>query len=789
MGCAEIAYMDRFVTNSAPACLVSLACLAAAAVAGPQTSPWPVAGPDDTSGVAAAAYSGWYATADSFENNVEIRDAWGNLRTTISHAQIATLVPWMSLDGGPDGPGALAWSASGRLLYIVVHDDTVPGDGQPSDAVLRFDAGDGSLTLFTRLEVFGQGNDWAHAAACHQRGRLYVGTIGGGVKVYSAFAGTTQPVLLATLTPGGSTNIRGLSVDRENDRLFVATDSTVYRASLSTFPPTTFTPIANVPGIRGLAWTDTYSAGQRGLHILSSMAGLARVDYIPTALTGGGIVTPVAYASSTQAWHDIAATADGALLIAADEDALRLTDTTDTLLSLDAWMQDEFAQIVTLGKGLMTPDCGLPGLVIDADTDSTISRFHPASPDAAAWVVLLLIMNDHLQGDSEALGRVQSILSRYAGLAPGPGVTRSADGIYIHWINPCTGGPATGGCGCTPGNWGTEYATLSTMKIVAAAARAMAYWPDDPVIARAASRIIFRTRNWDAYIQGGTDALFFVGAAAGGPVGGAARPFHEGIIFVEQAGVYGSDYSRSAADRWFNRSLWPTATYLLGRPITSTSSGLFEAAFISLYPALLQPRYRADAGWRAQVQNIRWSNAAWTDDNAPRFYTVFSAGTTRSDWGGYNADSLGNHPGNLTTFPSLLALCASGDGAEAVAGYQAYRKGGRQTFRTGASFLYRRSDIDRGYLPNSAGLPDVALGALGLAEVISPGSIDAVLARPYPVLEMCPVDVNADGAVTIDDAYSLTQSPQDLNGDGVADAKDAACLINWVRRHERPASP
>src|ERR1044071_6062307 len=108
-------------------------------MAGPVTSPWPVSGPDDTVGVGAAALSGWYATADSFEDNVEIRDVNQALVRTITRAEIVALLPWMSLDGGPDGPDALAFSDSGRLLFIGVHDDSVPGDGLGSDGVLRYD--------------------------------------------------------------------------------------------------------------------------------------------------------------------------------------------------------------------------------------------------------------------------------------------------------------------------------------------------------------------------------------------------------------------------------------------------------------------------------------------------------------------------------------------------------------------------------------------------------------------------------------------------------------------------
>ena len=85
-----------------------------------------------------------------------------------------------------------------------------------------------------------------------------------------------------------------------------------------------------------------------------------------------------------------------------------------------------------------------------------------------------------------------------------------------------------------------------------------------------------------------------------------------------------------------------------------------RAAFISLYPLLLMSDYRASPDWQTQITNLRLSNAAWTDDNGPKFNTVFSAGTSRSDWyAGYHADSLGSHTGDVTTFPSLMALSAA----------------------------------------------------------------------------------------------------------------------------------
>lgn len=750
----------------------------------PVQGTWPVEGPDDTACVAAAAFSGWYAAADSFEDNVEIRDVRGTLRRTITRAEILALLPWMDLGGGPDGPSALAFSSSGRLLFVLVHDGNPAGDGQGSDAVLRYDVSSNELSVFARLEAFDRDDQWPHLAMAHYKGRLYIGTVGGGISVFSATANFTGALVTTIQLPTGTT-VRGLTVDRDIGTLFAASESAIYRADLAPFPNLSFTQIGSRTDIRALAWSDQYgslSPSQRGLFVLSGGAApvLGRVDWFSVIQAySSSPVTPTMYASSTTTWHDLACTADGRMLVGADEDAAVIADDGDTRLSFDQWVVDEFGQNVTFARGLISPDGEPGGWVIDADTVPSNPRFHPATPDGAGWTVLILLMNDRLAGDGTSQTSIRSVLTRYAGLAvDGIRPVRSVDGIFKHWIDPLTGNTKAG--------WPDEYATLSTMKIVVGAARAMSYYPDDPAIARAASRIIFRTRNWDAYLQNGTDALAFKGNAGGGPdTGSFARPFHEGIVFVDEAAAYGGASADAAASRWFTRSLWPTATYVFGRPITSTASGRFEASFISLYPALLSQTYRADTtpgGWRTQVENLRWSNAAWTDDFAQRYYTVFSAGAGPN---GYNADSLANHPGNMSTFTSLMALSAFGETAEAVGAYAAYRKGARQTFRTGASLLYRRpTDLSTSYAPDSAGLPDVTLGALGLCELIEPGSIDAVLARPYPTTELCPVDINLDGAINVEDIYRHMASPTDLNGDGTTSVADVACLRAWVRRHE-----
>ena len=48
--------------------------LAGGAWAGPVTAPWVVDGANDTACAAAAAMGGWYATGDTFQDRVEVRD-------------------------------------------------------------------------------------------------------------------------------------------------------------------------------------------------------------------------------------------------------------------------------------------------------------------------------------------------------------------------------------------------------------------------------------------------------------------------------------------------------------------------------------------------------------------------------------------------------------------------------------------------------------------------------------------------------------------------------------------
>ncbi len=757
------------------------ALMSTGAVGAPDPSGWPAAGPDDSAAVGASALSGWYAVGDSFEDVVELRDIRGELMRTITKAEIEALCPWMDLDSGPDGPCAVAVSDSGRLVYISVFDQNTAGDGQPSDAILKYDTTRDLLTVFARAELSSSAT-WPHLASVHYKGTLYVGTEGGGVLTYRALRNDGQGTLFSAVALPDGGPVRGLAVDRVSGILYAASDVNLYRAT-PTFVPS-FVPSGVLgTGVRAIAFADAFGAGTTtGVYALSDSGSGAAIGFVSSLAAQGlppFVVT--AYDAPGGEAHDLTATACGRLLMGTDEDAVVYRDTTDTRLDFESWVADEFDQIVAYAKGLIAPDGEPDGWVIDADVAAGASRFHPATPDAACWAVLLLLADDHVNGTPGNQERVRTILRRYAGLMPDgfkPGV--SADGQIRHWCDPfSTVGNAKPG-------WPTEWASLSTMKIVLAAARAMSYYPGDAQIQEAGAEIIARVgdaNGWDPYFQPGTDAIYFVSAGSGPDIFSAGVGFHEGIIFANQAAEYGASSTDEYA-RWLDRSSWPSGTFLTGQPITSSCNGCFQAAFVSLYSQLVQPDFRASPDWQQHIANMHASFGGWTDDNAPRHMTVFSAGTTKSEWGGYNADSLSDHPGDVSTFPSLMAFSANGATAPSVGAYQAYRAGARQDWATGASFLYRRSSVDPAYNPNTAGLPDVGLGALGLSELLAPGTVEAVLSVPYPSLDGCSADCDGSGTLNVDDIDCFVTAflsgdlgSADCDASGVLNVDDIDCFV------------
>lgn len=718
-------------------CALVVLALSGGAMAAPVTSQWATDAPGVTSAVAAADLSGWYATASTEQDTVEIRDVEQRLVRTIEREEMLGLLPWMTLDASDDGPRAMAWSDSGRSLFITVTDQSPATDGQGSDAVLRYDTFNGGLSVYVRAEI-GDASQPA-TGLMHHAGSLWVGTQAGPIRVYRAERNDFGGQFQYSWSLPSAEAARGMAVARSIDAAVVVSDSRLFRVGIGTLPPVA-TEIGPVTGGRGVAFSEHFGPEvTEGAFVVDAggPGGAGRLMRVPWFQVAGLIgYSPAEYAAGE--WSGIADTACGGLLLAGDGGATIVRDSDDTRLGYEDWLRDELDQLMVFAHGLVSPDGEPAGWVIDGDVVPGSARFHPATPDGAAWVVMASIARDHLDGNQASAPIVRDILRRYAGQMPDGIVPEvSADGIMHHWYDPWTGGVKPG--------WDPEYATLSTMLLVAASDRARRFYGTDAQIVAAADEIVGRVSNWDAYIQPGSEALYFKGQPFGGPdFGSAAAPFHEGVLFVEQAATYGT--SVDELDHWLDRASHPSVSYLNGTPLSTNVAGRHLPAFVSLYPWLTQAPFRGSPSWQAHTRGLLASHAAWTDDHGPDRFTVFSAGTTKPEWGGYHADSLSDHPGDVASFPSLLGfgglrfggLGSNGGSATGVAAYHAYRTGARQTFATGASVLSRRSDVDPFYTPHDAGLPDMMIGAIGIAERLKPGLVDAVLAVPYR--RACPAD-------------------------------------------------
>lgn len=704
----------------------------------PVLAPWP--GPSVGTGerwVGAAALGGLWCTSDG--RSVDVRDIRQSVRRSLTLSDFATVIP--GLDTGTSAIGGVAMSDSGRLMFVAVQrparSDTLTSR---SDEIVRVDTETGTMSRFATFAFSNSSATYPSYPMVHTGGKLYLGGLA-GLLVYNAGKNDATGVFNTGVSFGGSA-AWSMAFDRVGAFLFVSLrDGRLLRFSTANLSATSMGSIGI--NVTGLAFCDHYSTS--GGLFLGGADGQVRL--VPASVARGASLTisnyttlPVAAMSTTT----LAAGCDGSLLAGRAGSVYRMSDAADPRLGFDAWVADEIRQQVVFGKSLISPQGEPAGWVIDGNVTPGGTLFHPATPDGAAWVVLQLIASDELFADPEALPLVRLILKRYAGQLAGPVPSRTADGIFRHWIDPFTGGAKPG--------WDPEFALMSTMKIVVAASRAAEHFSQDPEIVSAARSICCSVRGYDSYLNPSSKAMYLKGLIGGGPdFSTGSTPFHEGILFVDQAAFYGGASSRSVYDAWLNRGLWPYASNITGRTVTSNSYG-FEATFVSAYPMLLVDRFRNDPSWQSHIANLSSSASAWTDDRvpSPRWFTVFSAGTTKPEWGGYNADSIGNSPGDVTTLTALCALAGRADGLgvrEASAAYQAYRTGVREAFRGGSSILYRVSNVDPAWRPGDAGLPDVAMGALGLAEILSPGFVQRVLITGLPVCGSCRADVGKQGGI------------------------------------------
>ncbi|MEM9082903.1 MAG: hypothetical protein AAGB34_04840 [Planctomycetota bacterium] len=669
---------------------------------------------DQASFVAAASLSGWYGSAYT-EGDIQIFDVQGELQQTVSRERLQATLPDLDWSHCSASIGGIEFSHSGRLLFAAVADP-----GSDLDAILRYDTTTDELDVFHRTFFTNELPGAMRIPIVFYAGQLYVGDSEGRVLVFNAGRSASfQEAPASTVTVSTQQDIAGLAIDPSSSTLFVASAGGLYRVPLDQSPlvPQRFDGQSNIVD---LDVSDHFGdSSQAELLLLRHDEHGSDLLAAPTdeASGGGGRFRPAVITQSDAKWHDIAATACGRVLVGDHERLDVLADSSDQRLGFDGWIQDEFDQVLAYTKALIQPS----GWVLDGSPPAGRPVTPPASPDAAMWAVLMLMAADEITPDPNNQELIASILTRYAGLSDDNiAPSRSADGFFEHWLDPATGSVYL--------NFPQEFAVYSTMKIALGADRAAQAYPNHPEITAAAESILCSVQNQASYFDG-NQAVFLIGEALGGPRDPGPRnmPFVEGILFAEQAEVFDPPMGTLIYRDWANPRRWPTASFIEGREIVVALEDRFQTAFITLYPLLLISRFRDDPRWLDHSTNVYDSFAAWTDDHAPSYFTAFSAG---GGFNGYQADSLSSHPNDIAHFPAVMGFATLGRTDPAVAAYHAYRAGARTDLQANASMLVRRSADDPAW-ESSIGMPDATYGALGLAELLSPGITDRLLAKPY----------------------------------------------------------
>ena len=266
------------------ASLAAAASCASSVFSAPVTSTWPAGfgSGANIASVAGSALSGYEAAADSVSDSIEIRDTRGTLLAALSRTRMTALVPWMALNSSADGPVSLAFSESGRLLFIALHTTSASPDSSPADAVLRYDTQTDSLTLFARVDLTPPDPTFTHLGMAHFKGRLYVASAG-TIRCYNANRNVTAGSLLFSSAVPGGTTPTSLVVDRTQNAMLGAWNGQVWRSIIGT-SSFSFTSLGSLANVRDMAFSDHYGgASNAGLYALSSTGAGSANSFIPLA--------------------------------------------------------------------------------------------------------------------------------------------------------------------------------------------------------------------------------------------------------------------------------------------------------------------------------------------------------------------------------------------------------------------------------------------------------------------------------------------------------------------------
>ncbi len=665
--------------------------------------------------VAVSQVAGHYAVADRESDRVEIRDISGTLIAEVTSSDILAAAGDLDLSG-VYGPCSMAFTPSGRLLYLGVCSATGSGD---KDAILLYNLNLDSLTVFDRLVIDVSMTEPVNYGMAHYQTSLFVGT---EENLYRYAAGRNDTGSEPSETVETGSAVTGLAVDMAERtgtnwtaKLYVSTPSDLYRVDPSVALSLS-SSIASSTNIKGLTFGRTYGGpNTAGLYILRSDGSSRLLELVPTAaLRAGGSVTPVSYAELGSDLSDIAATACGRILLATASPQI-LSDASDARLDFMAWVQDEFDNYADAVKTLNWPD----GLVPEG---FNVQRLVPAGTalsklidvDTSGWAMYCMLAASLVNEDTEVEEMIVKMLKRNAGAYPdGLGGVKTVDGVLYDTYD-------------SSGNLTATDGTLYTMmKLLPAAYRAKDVFPANAEIA--AYQDYFRSIMKRSSDSMRADMRLTWRADDHGPLDQNNVANNETWIMADIAAAQDPICSQSYEQYLYdvNDITHPsTGDYLTNELVLADS----HSAFIGMGGSMILQHHRDLPGWETQNKNYYATSIAVGDELGAPYVTAFSAG--HSPWsGGYNADGPTDHPGDVIHFPAVCGLGQYGWSSPVVGAYLAYRDGLRQEMQSSANYsnpqmLTRWSMQDPTYVMTGVGIADFWFGMIGLGEVLHPGLTD-----------------------------------------------------------------
>ncbi|MBK1790463.1 Ig domain-containing protein [Persicirhabdus sediminis] len=667
-------------------------------------------GSGSSSLVASSQVAGHYAAADRLSDSIEIRDIRENLIGSISSADITAIMDWANLAGEEYGPCGMCFSPQGRQLFISVCSSA--GNVADKDAVLAYNINTKELRLFDRLrieDVMGSAKTYGMA---YYKGELFVGT-DSGLQRYIAEKNTASAEPYETVVPGDSSEITGIAVDMIDQTLYVATAGSIYSADPA--GALSLSSVASASGIKDISYGRTYGGpATEGLMVLIDHGNYDELKIAQKAdLHAGGGATLQHYSYADEI-SDISATACGRMMVASNGVSL-MADDSDTRLSFDDWVQDEFDQYVQAVKTTMWRDNLVPEgfntrKIVQAgnNLDSSIDI------DTAGWAMYTMLAAHLVNGDSDAEGYIEKMLQRNAGAHPdGLGGVKTVDGVLYDTYD-------------SAGNVTATAATLySQMKILPAAYKATELFPANQNIAdykeyfRSIMKRAGDSVNSNYAITWKNDDY--------GPLNNNNLSTNESWIMVDLAAAQDPLATSDYENYLYKRSDIDEYDYYLADEPTLKAS---HAAFVVLGGAMILNQHQDEASWLVEHDNYYSTSMAEGDDMGAPYFTAFSAGNNPWMTGNYYNDGPSDHPGDIIHFPAVVGFGQHWI-SPVVGGYLAYRDGLRQEMQ-GASgdsnfhLLTRKSMLDDSYVMGSVGIADFWFGLIGLGEVLHPGLTDTL---------------------------------------------------------------